>query len=192
MFEYRGRWGLREGEILREFRHVRGDLDKLALGAWLAELTEALTAEDLPAPEILNLLLNSLYALDQLEKPLAQVKAVFELKLMALAGYEPRLEGCVVCGDEPEDPRFHLKQGALHCPGCRGVLGEGISMPLDQGSLAAMRHVLYGDERKLFSFRLSEPAQQKMGAATEAFVLTQLERGFRTLDFYKQMAQLKP
>ena len=50
----------------------------------------------------------------------------------------------------------------------------------------------YLDSRKLFSFRLSEPAQQKMGAATEAFVLTQLERGFRTLDFYKQMAQLKP
>ena len=192
LYEYRGRWSIREGEILQEFRHVRGDLDMLSLGAWFAELTETLTAEDLPAPEILSLLLNSLYALDQLQKPLELVKAVFELKLMALAGYEPRLEACAVCGREPQDPRFHLKQGALHCPGCRQALGEGISMPLDRGSLAAMRHVLYGDGRKLFSFRLSEPAQQKMGAATEAFVLTQLERGFRTLDFYKRMEELKP
>ena len=84
------------------------------------------------------------------------------------------------------------KRQALHCPGCREALGEGISMPLDQGSLAAMRHVLYGDERKLFSFRLSEASQQKMGAATEAFVLTQLERGFRTLDFYKQLEEVGP
>lgn len=191
LYEYRGRWSIREGEILREFRHVRGDLDMLSLGTWFAELTETLTGEELPAPEILSLLLNSLYALDQLQKPLPLVKAVFELKLMALAGYEPRLEACAVCGCEPREPRFHLKQGALHCPGCREALGEGISMPLDQGSLAAMRHVLYGDERKLFSFRLSEASRRKMGAATEAFVLTQLERGFRTLDFYKQLEELK-
>ena len=32
----------------------------------------------------------------------------------------------------------------------------------------------------------------KLAAVTEAYVLTQLERGFRTLDFYKQMRELQP
>lgn len=191
LYEYRGRWSIREGEVLREFRGVRGDLDKLALGAWFAELTEALTAEDLPAPEILSLLLNSLYALEELDRPPEQVKAVFELAIMALAGYEPQLGRCAVCGGEPGEPRFHLNQGVLHCAACREALGPGISMPLDAGSLAAMRHVLYGDGRKLFSFRLAPASLEKMGAATEAFVLTQLERGFRTLDFYKQLRGTK-
>ena len=31
-----------------------------------------------------------------------------------------------------------------------------------------------------------------MGAAYEAIVLSQLERGFRTLDFYKQLEEVGP
>ena len=63
-------------------------------------------------------------------------------------------------------------------------------MPLDAACLAAMRHVLYGDPKRLFSFRLAEESLNKMSAACEAYVLTQLERGFRTLDFYKQMQEM--
>ena len=53
-----------------------------------------------------------------------------------------------------------------------------------------MRHVLYGDPKRLFSFRLAEESLNRMSAACEAYVLTQLERGFRTLDFYKQMQEM--
>lgn len=190
LYEYQNRWSIREGDIIREFRGVRSDLEKLSLGAWFAELTESLTAEDVPAEDMLRLLLNALYALEELDVPAAQVKAAFELKLMALAGYEPMLDCCAVCGAEPTEPRFHLNQGALHCPKCREKLGGGISMPLDGGSLAAMRHVLFGSEKKIFSFRIPATSQRRFGAAAETYVLTQLERGFRTLDFYKQMQEL--
>ena len=44
-------------------------------------------------PELLSLLLNCLYALDSLDKPLAQVKAVFELRLLCLLGYEADVYG---------------------------------------------------------------------------------------------------
>ena len=59
----------------------------------------------------------SLHALDKMqEKPLALVKAAFEWKAMALAGYEPLIDGCAVCGAAvPEEPRFHLREGVLHC-----------------------------------------------------------------------------
>jgi len=66
-------------------------------------------------------------------------------------------------------------------------VGEGISMPLTGAALAAMRHVAYGDPKRLFSFQLDETSLKQMGDACEAYVLTQLERGFGTLDFYKQM-----
>ena len=188
LYEYRGRWHIHEGEILREFRRVRSDLTRLSLGAWFAELTEAVTPEGEESQPVLRLLLNALYALDELNKPEALVKAAFELKLMALIGYEPQLTLCPVCDREPESPRFHLGQGTVHCAGCRAKLGPGVSLPLDEDALAAMRYIIYGDEKRLFSFRLSLQGQKKLSDATEAYVLTQLERGFRTLDFYKQIA----
>lgn len=127
LYEYRGRWTVKEAAVEREFLGLRRDVERLALACYFAEAAEALAVEDVPAPELLSLVLNSLYALDQMpQKPLALVKAAFELRLMCAAGYEPILDGCAVCGAErPEEPRFHLREGALHCAKCRGGVGRG-------------------------------------------------------------------
>ncbi len=187
LYEYQGRWAVKEAAVLRDFDGVRGSLEKLALASYLAELTECVTQDEEPAPDILSLLLNSLHALDALNRPLPLVKASFELKLMCLAGYQPRLDVCAVCGKTPEEPRLHLQGGVLHCPGCRAALGEGVSLPLNRDALAAMRRVAEGDPRRLFSFRLAGEGMEQMTAACEGFVAAQLERGFRTLDFWKQI-----
>lgn len=191
LYEYQGRWSVKEVSTERQFRGVRDDLDKLALACYFAEVTELLAVEDMPSPELLSLILNSLHALDQMDKPLPLVKAAFELKAMCLAGYEPLLDGCAVCGTEPpEDPRFHLKEGVLHCARCRGGVGDGISMPLNGQALSAMRHIAYGDPKRLFSFRAEGEGLAQLADLTEAYLHTQLERGFRTLDFYKQMGTM--
>ena len=189
LYEYRGRWTVKEAAVEREFLGLRRDVERLALACYFAEAAEALAVADVPAPELLSLVLNSLYALDQMpQKPLALVKAAFELRLMCAAGYEPILDGCAVCGAErPEEPRFHLREGVLHCARCRDEVGEGISMPLDGPALAAMRHIAYGDAKRLLSFSLGEESLRLLGDLTEAYLHTQLERGFRTLDFYKQL-----
>jgi len=188
LYEFQGRWVVKEAVTEREFRGVREDLEKLSLACYLSEVTELLAVEGLPSPELLSLILNSLHALDQMNKPLPLVKAAFELRAMCLAGYEPLLDGCAVCGVErPEEPRFHLKEGVLHCARCRGEVGEGISMPLNGQALEAMCHIVYGDPKRLFSFRAEGEGLAQLADLTEAYLHAQLERGFRTLDFYKQM-----
>lgn len=188
LFDRQGRWTVTEAASERQFEGVRKDLDKLALACYFAEVTELLAVEGLPSPELLSLTLNSLHALDKLHKPQELIKAAFELRALCLAGYEPLLEGCAVCGaDEPEEPRFHLREGVLHCAGCRGELGDGISMPINTMALEAMRHIAYGDPKHLFSFPIDPVGLKQLGDLTEAYLHTQLERGFSTLDFYKQM-----
>ena len=114
------------------------------------------------------------------------MKAAFELRLMCLEGYEPLADACAVCGvPEPERPRFHLAEGVLHCGACQ--VGEGEDLPLEGGALAAMRHIVYGDPGRLFSFRLDPAGLACLGRVCEGFLLTQLDRGFSTLDFYKQL-----
>lgn len=189
LFDYQDRWALKEAATLEEFRGVREDLAKLALGSYFAEVCEAVSEEGIETPGLLPLVLNSLYALDKLGKPPAVVKAAFEMKLCCLAGYEPLVDGCAVCGEEsPEKPRLNLSEGVLHCDRCRGELeSEGISMPLDGPSLTALRYIAYGDPKRLFSFQIPEKSMELLSGVTESFLLTQLERGFRTLDFYKSL-----
>ena len=186
LFEYRDHFTLNEAESLQQFWHMKSDVVKLSLASYFAEVMEAVAVEGRPDPAALSLILNALYALDQLNKPLALVKAAYELRLMCLAGYEPLVDACAVCGvPEPEMPRFHLTEGVLHCASCR--VGEGDDLPLTPGAVAAMRHIVYGNPKRLFSFQLGEEGLKQLGGITEAYLLTQLERGFRTLDFYKSL-----
>lgn len=188
LFEYKDYYTLNEAESQEQFWGVKGDIEKLALGSYFAELCETVAEEGRSDEPLLSLVLNSLYALDKLQKPQALVKAAFELKLMCVTGYEPMLDACAACGVEyPEEARFHLSEGVLHCAACRGEVGDGISMPITPAALAAMRHVAYGDPKRLFSFPIDREGLGRMGDVTEAYLLTQLERGFRTLDFYKSL-----
>ena len=182
------RWAIKEAATERQFIGVRSDLEKLALASYFAEVTEALAEEGQREPELLSLTLNCLHGLEKLNLPPRQIKAAFEWKAMALAGYEPMADGCAVCGKEPPvEPRIHLGEGVVHCASCRSGVGEGVSMPLSQSALGALRHVVWGDPKRLFSFRIDEPSLEQLGDASEAYLMTQLERGFRTLDFYKSL-----
>ncbi len=188
LYEYKGRWSVKETAAERLFEGIRADLEKLSLASFFCEVTELLAEEGQPEPELLALTLNCLHALDRLDIPPAQVKTAFEWRAMALAGYEPQLEGCAVCGkEELEEPRIHLGEGLLCCAGCREALGEGVSMPLTPAALAALRHIVWSERKKFLSFRLEGEGLRLLGDASEAYLLTRLERGFRTLDFYKSL-----
>ncbi len=189
LYDYQGRWAVKEAAVERLFQGVRNDIVRLSLGCYFAEAAELLAVEGEENTPLLSLTLNSLHALDKMpEKPLALVKAAFEWKAMALAGYEPRMEGCAVCGTAPpEEPRFHLREGVLHCARCREAVGDGISMPLSPPALAALAYILHGDPRRLFSFQLAVEPLTQLADTAEAYLHTQLERGFSTLDYYKSL-----
>lgn len=184
---HRGDWYyLNEGTTRALFDGLRTDFEALALGFYFAELTEAVSSPEIPAPELLSHLLNGLYALDTLKKPRELAKPAFELRLMSLAGYEPLADGCAVCGrPEPEKPMLDVVHGIVHCAACKQP--GGLSLPLTQGTLAALRHILYCPDKKLYSFTLERPALRQLDHAAEALTAAQLERSFRTLDYYKSI-----
>ena len=63
-------------------------------------------------------------------------------------------------------------------------------LPLTEGGLAALRHVLGTDGKRLYSFTLEKSALQALDHAGEAFIAAQLERSFRTLDYYKSLLHI--
>lgn len=173
-----------DASTLELFGGVRKELEALALGCYMAELTETAAPDAVPVPELLRHLLNGLYALSTLHKPPALVKPAFELRLLCLAGYEPLADACALCGrEDPEDPVLDAVQGVVRCRSC----GGGTGRPLCRDSLAALRHIVYGDPKRLYSFQLGPEPLHRLGGAAEAFLFAQLERGFSTLDFYKSI-----
>lgn len=188
LFEQRGRFVLHEAEILQQFPGLSTSLTSLSLASYFAEVLGT-EAEDSPAsPEVLRLALNCLYALSHGLCPERAVKAAFELRYMALAGYSPALDRCCVCGraDIPA-PRVMLAAGTVRCGSCPAPGQGGAEAILSPASLDCARYLLSCDLKKLFSFRLAEEELSRLGRFTERYLLTCMEREFRTLDFYKNV-----
>lgn len=185
LFEYKNQYTINEAHSIELFQNLRRDLTKLSLGTYFAQVADVLSQEDLPNPELQSLLLNCLFALSKLNEPEEKVKAVFELRGASLAGYMPDLFGCHVCGCQNPD-RFDISEGMLECTKCRST-GGGIRMPVNPGVIEAMRYICLCEPKKLLAFQIGQENLELLGNLTEAYLTTQLERGFSALDFYKSL-----
>ncbi len=94
-----------------------------ALAAFALELVRGFEAPDNPAEAGFKLLVRHLSRLSRVEEPETArlVNLDFALKYMELAGFGPRLNGCLICGRDPEAAagwRWDPAAGGLYCPHC--------------------------------------------------------------------------
>lgn len=184
LFGNRGRWTVNEATVKEPFTGLREEMERLALGAYFAECMEAFSVEDQPEPELLQLGLNSLYALSRGLGSQEKIKAAFELRLMCLTGYTPELSACGVCGKEPEEPLLSIDRGRVFCRDCAQTVGERAELGRD--ALEAMRYVCTAPPRQMLRFELGDDGVLKLGDAAERYLLRRAERGFSALDYWKQ------
>lgn len=174
-----------EAEPIELFFELRSDLEKLALAQYFSELIMTLVQEDEPAEEYLRLILNSLHFLAKGKMPIEQVKAITELRLMCIAGYMPNLIACDRCGEyETNTMYFDVEDGLLYCENC---MSNSMLFPLDIGLIKALRHIAFSDFEKIYSFKMEEQALPDLSYITEKYLLSKLQRNFKTLEFYKDI-----
>lgn len=186
LFEHKGMYTINEAHPIELFQGLRKDLRKLALATYFAQVAEVISQEDMPNPQLLTLVLNSMYALSNMDVAEEIVKAVFELRCTNLAGYTPDLYACHSCGNHIPD-MFDTSAGRLECRRCRSADSAGLRMPVSAGALKAMRYIAACEEKRIFSFRVASDSMQQLSQIAEVYLTTQLERGFSTLDFYKSL-----
>ncbi len=187
LFTNKGRHVVDSADSLRIFFGIRSDVEKLALASYFAQLATELAPHEEEAEVYLSLLLNTLHLLEAGKRPLPQLKAIYELRLLTLAGFMPNLIACKSCGCyEADTMLFFPGQGDLLCTGC-ATGGEVGHIPLPLGVLAAMRHILYSQGDKLFSFSLSPQGLAYLEKVCEEYLRYQVEKTFTALDFYKSL-----
>ena len=116
LFAKDGRYSVREAVTREAFAGLRSELERFALGTYLAECLELFASEGQPEPDLLQLGLNSLYAVSEGIGGLKKVKAAFELRLAGLEGYAPATDSCAVCGRaDVQEPVFLPDEGMTVC-----------------------------------------------------------------------------
>lgn len=164
------------------FFDLRSDIERLSLAQYFAQITYFLAGEEQPAPDMLRLLLNSLHLLCQGKKDMALIKTVFELRLIALAGFMPNIVACYCCGKyESDTMSFDLQEGCIYCDECHR--NNAIVVPLSV--ITAMRFICLSEITKIFSFSIAEDNMALLSDISERYLLSRIDGRITTLEFYK-------
>ncbi|MGI5959096.1 MAG: DNA repair protein RecO [Massiliimalia sp.] len=192
---YQGKRGytVDSAEMISSFYELRLDAAKLSLAVYFCDLLYALHpfAEKENSWNCLRLLLNSLALLERDKKPMDLLKAIYELRLLSLCGFMPDLVCCASCACyEAERMYFLPVEGKLFCSDCaEEMCSPGtLKYTLPPSVLQAMRHIIYSDDDKVFSFNLTGKSLKQLNFVIENYVLLHADRKFQSLDVYKQMA----
>jgi len=102
-----------QAETIDHFRPVRDDLDRLGRAVSMLEAADQLALEREPNPRLYEMLVGALRALSDQDAPL--VLSGFFLKVLALEGFRPQVEACVVCGDDGPLVSWAIEEGGLRC-----------------------------------------------------------------------------
>ena len=167
------------------FYGLRNNLSAVALASYFAQIILYSALPKSSTPEVLRLMLNTLHYLSQPEYDEALLKAIFELRIASLLGFQPDVVMCRMCGNYlPENLSFSVEQGCFFCDSCNQ---QGILMPA--GSLQAIRYIILQDFEKIFSFRIKEHCRQPLFTFAEQFLQYHLDRNFPALAYYQKIRE---
>ncbi len=102
-----------QAESIDHFRPIREDLDRLTRAVTMLEAVDQLSLEREPNPDLYAMLVGALRTLAARNSAL--VVAGFHWKALALEGFRPVVEHCVVCERTDELMAFDPIEGGLLC-----------------------------------------------------------------------------
>ena len=187
VFENKGTYSIDEAHSIEMFIKLRNNVKNMSLAQYFCELCIHLCPKEQDSSDYLRLILNALHLLAHNKKDPLLLKACVEMRLLSLCGYMPDLVMCDECGVyESQSMTFVPKTGKLFCDTCSAQKGvRGIAAP--KSVITALRHTVYSDSDKLFSFSLSEESLRLLNTLSESYLSAITEKDFLTLQFFKMM-----
>jgi DNA repair protein RecO (recombination protein O) len=166
-----------QGDSDETFSYIEQDLDRLAAASCFAELVDRLTMERQPQPKLFQLLLTAMRTLDGSDPEL--LGRVFETKLLAILGYRPQFEGCVM---ERHNDRqalqrevtaagpvwFSIERGGVLCPACAANCPG--AMILSPPTVAALAYFLRTPLDRAVRVRIERRSRLELASFLHSFI----------------------
>lgn len=178
---------LTQAEIRDSFPVIRSDFGLYLRATYACELMDRLTEERDPAPDAFDLLLSTLYVLQHAADPDAAIHA-YEMQLMSLSGYEPRLDACIRCerdylSEEADPAGFSAGRGGILCSECRSAVREE-SIVFDRLALETLVQLSsLKDARKRVEAVIPDTVRDTINRSLRAHLRHRLERDIKSTAF---------
>ncbi len=167
-------------ELKMSFYNLSTNIERLAYATYIADITAYCFTENQAEPEALALLLNTFYLLANKSGDARQIKCVYELKLLCFSGIGIEAKVCLACGAE-KGLLYFTNEGGVLCASCRKKFPD--SFKISQDAQKAIFYITNTENKKAFSFKVSERVLEELLYITEGFFTKYIDKKFYSLHY---------
>ena len=180
-----------QAETVEVYRALREDLLRSTYAHYIVELLDRFTSDEQESAELYDLLADTLSRLCDAEDP-ALLARFYELRLLTLAGYQPRLFDCARCGKplreiESESPPygFDCGRGGVLCDECAPHSRE--ALPLSLAALKVLRHAARVEWPAFAALKLRPLVAREVEQTMQRYITYILERNLKSVEFLRTL-----
>jgi DNA repair protein RecO (recombination protein O) len=180
-----------QAETVEVYRALREDLLRSTYAHYIVELLDRFTGDEEEGAELYGLLADTLSRLCEAENP-ALLARFYELRLLVLAGYQPRLFDCARCGkplreieSEPPPYGFDCGQGGVLCDECAPRSRD--ALPLSLAALKVLRHAVRVEWPAFAALKLRLLVAREVEQVMQRYITYILERNLKSVEFLRTL-----
>lgn len=175
-----------QAETVEAYASLRDDLVRATYAAYAVELLDRFTVEEDKNSSLYDLLAQALgwFAVDN---EFLLGARYYELRLLSLTGFQPRLFNCVACGEpiREQDQFFSSELGGLLCPDCRNA--DRRAPAITAVAVKVMRYLQTRPWDTVQHLRLKPPLLHELETVNHAYITYILERNLKSVDFLHRL-----
>jgi len=175
-----------QAETIEPYVALRRDLWRMSHAYYMAELVDGFSKEQSDNRPLYALLCDVLgWICCSADLPLTM--RFFELRLLDLAGYRPRLFHCPRCDTrlEPVTNFFSADQGGALCPRCGE--GERTATAIPVGALKVMRYFQTHQYKECAGLQLTSKTRSDVERVLQRYLVYLLERRLKSVEFLNML-----
>jgi DNA repair protein RecO (recombination protein O) len=182
-------WIVTQAETVASNMAVQTDLSALGYASYACELVDRFSLEEEQNTTLFQLLAETMQRLGKGQECQIAIR-YFEIHLLDLLGYKPRLQTCASCSAEikPEAQYFSIEQGGVICPAC-AQKGKNVGLPVSLEALKYLRHFQRNTYMVARRAIVSMVTMLEMEKLLQTHLTYLLEQRIRSTDFIQLIRQ---
>lgn len=163
-------------ESIEIFYNIRTDLDKLKYASFLTKIVNDVTTENQNNYKVLQLYLNTLYAISNTEKELDFIVSIFKLRLLSIIGFRPIINHCKECKEDKNLTYFSIRDNGFKCKSC--AKNDKGAIEISETTKDAIRYIILSDAKKIFSFNVPDESKAELKLVAKVYLNEKLEKEY--------------
>lgn len=184
----KGLGSLQQGETIDSMRKIREDIFLTAYASYIAELLDKSTENFERNPYLFEFLKQTLYLLNEEVDPDILIH-IFEMKMLAVLGLNPQLDGCTVCGSKDGTFDFSIREGGFICHRC--FARDSYRIHISPTTVKLLRLFYYFDLNRLGQISVKDETKKELKKVIDAYYDEFSGLSLKSKRFLSQLDNLK-